>query len=351
MKELNFFIQPYGDLGIPIHSRALALALINKLGSNNVNLIPISRKQDYKLPDKIKQSIRKVNYSAPALLFWYPTEYDSLLGSFPLNLGFYIFEISKIPEIFVEKINKIDKVLTASQWGCEVLKKSGVTIPCIRIPGGVDTEIFNSKNRNNLSTGKCKFLVIGKHENRKGTELVIRAFDKVFKNHDIAELVLSIDNPHDKRISSEEYVKNITDAENIQIVHFVKDIRSLYDNCHIFVNSSKAEGLGLSTLEAMACGMPVISSNYSGMSEYIDKSRNIVLENLIEEDVVDDLFFPEKGKYGTWMSPTVDELAEKMIWAYENYNEAIRLGKNAEKWIKENYTWEKAAEIFIKECL
>lgn len=355
-KGLNFFGQFYGDMGLPIHSRFFASALINKL--KNINLIPISQDNRYILNKSLKKHIRKADSKLPAFMLWYPHEYDSILGSFPKNIGYYVFEVNKISKQFIESINKLDLICTPSNWGIKILKDNGITIPCVKIPGGIDPVLYNSKIREESIKRETRFnfLHIGKAENRKGTDIVIRAFMKVFGRFDASKvrLILSIDNPHIKDFNAEKYVEEIAGKDSyyrIQVKHFVSDVRELYKKAHVGVFPAKAEGIGLPQVECMAMGIPIISSNYSGMSEYVSKDRAIVLENLKEEDIYDPIFFPNKGEFGTWMSPTVDELAEKMLWCFNNQGKVKEIGLAGEKWMHENYTWDFAADKFIKECL
>ncbi len=355
-KGLNFFGQFYGDMGLPIHSRFFAKALIKKI--KDINLIPINQSNGYNLDKDLRKHIKRANNSFSSLVFWYPYEYDSLLGSYLRNIGYYVFETNKINKSFVDSINKLDIVCTPSDWGIKVLKDNGVTIPCAKIPGGIDPILYSHAEYSESIKKETRFnfLHVGKAENRKGTDLVIRAYMKAFGRFDASKvrLLLSIDNPHIKDFNAEKYVEEIAGKDSyyrIGIKHFVSDIRELYKKAHVGVFPSLAEGIGLPITECMAYGVSVISSSYSGMSEYINKDRAIVLENLKEEDVYDPIFFPAKGEFGTWMTPSVDELAEKMIWCYNNKDKVKEIGLKGMDWMHKNYTWDQAADKFIKEVL
>lgn len=347
MKKFNFFCQPYGTMGIPVHTRDFARSL-NKVC--DLTIVPIFPKPTNHQEASHDIEDLKVKFQRPAkeatsMVFWYPNTYWSLLGGWPKNIGYYIFEYTKIPPMFVEAINGLDVICTASEWGVRVLKENGVKVRCEVIHGGVSDKY--SSNGKSLGS-KFRFLHVGKAENRKGTEMLIKAFTRAFKGNKDVELTLSIDNPHIANFNAYELIKQYTDANNIRCIGHIKDIKDLYLTHHCAVFPSKAEGIGLPIVEAMGCGMPVIVCPNSGISEYADKKNAILLEKVQTVPVFDPHFFPNSGQYGVWDSPTEDELVEKMLWVYKNYEEAEKIGNYAEKWIKEYYNWDLAAKKFEK---
>ena len=360
-RGLNFIGQFWGCLGIPNHTRSFANSLIKNLDDTNlVPLQPNHNDDKYGLTEKILTSINKPENEYPTLCFWYPQTYRDLLKDTPKGkrIGYYIFEYTKIPESYVKEINDVlDAVCTASKWGAKVLKDNGVTIPIHVIPGGAEHEKFNSSGRN-LDEKRFRFLHMGKAENRKGTETVIRAFNQAFRGNRKVRLSLFIDNPHLRDFNADMFLHNIQrdysleyPVTNIDIRHFEDDIVSIYNTHHVAVFGSKAEGIGLPIVEAMSCGLPTIVPFNSGITEYATDENSIRLMDLKEEPVYDMKFFPAKGEFGIWNSPTVEEMLDKMVWAHENWNEARDIGNRAEEYMKTKYTWDLAAKKFLEELI
>jgi glycosyltransferase involved in cell wall biosynthesis len=81
---------------------------------------------------------------------------------------------------------------------------------------------------------------------------------------------------------------------------------SLLDRCDIFIRPSRSEGMGISFIEAMAAGLPVIATQEGGISDFLfDEKRNQDQETTgwavdkdspaqIAEAVKDILAHPEK---------------------------------------------------------
>jgi O-6-methylguanine DNA methyltransferase len=90
----------------------------------------------------------------------------------------------------------------------------------------------------------------------------------------------------------------------------------------IYVLSSLTETTSLSTLEAMSCGLPCITTKVGYIRDYITEGKN-------------GLFFPKKNSY---------ILSKKIIYLANNKTERKRLGKEARKTIIEKFNWDNTAE-------
>ena len=361
MPGLNFIGQFYGCVGIGAHARSFASALIDNI--DDVNLIPLHpnvRDDQFGLTEKIKSHVRPLNPAYPTLAYWYPDTFPALFEyakDCPKKIGYYIFEYNKIPENYIEIMNKLDAACTPSEWGVDVLKKNGLTIPTYNIPGGVDHAIYNSLNRN-LDQKRFRFIHVGKKEVRKGTAKVIQAFAKGFADNRKVRLSLFIHNIHIPGFNSTEFVaKTLSEFENgkylsaidkIDTFDFVEDIVSVYNTHHAAVFPTAAEGIGLPILEAMACGIPTITTVNSAMLDYANDQNSITIRNLNEEKVWDPHFFPNEGERGTWLAPNLDDIIEKMQWVYYNYDKAREIGIQGEDWVAKNYSWDLAAKRFAK---
>lgn len=357
MKKINFLGQFYGCLGIPNHTRAFAEAMIDNM--EQVNLVTIMQGNDpYGMTTKINSRLTKPDQNLNSLIFWYPNTFEEILAKIPKvdgtkRYGYFIFEYTKVPDVYIQALNKLDGVLTASKWGVETLKKNGVTVPLFVVPGGVDHNIFNSKTRN-LDKKRFRFIHIGKAESRKGTSLVIQAFNEAFQGNRKIRLSLFIDNPHLRSFDADMFLNSVKEGlglkypvDNIDVRHFEDNIVNIYNSHHAAVFASKAEGIGLPIVEAMACGLPVIVPFNSGITEYATGDNAILIKDLVEEDIFDPAFFAVKGEFGKWYAPKVEDLVAKMKWVNENYAEAQKIGERAEQDMKETYSWDIASKKML----
>lgn len=108
-------------------------------------------------------------------------------------------------------------------------------------------------------------LFVGTFIDRKGIDIVLSAFDKIKSIEERATLTL-VGTPID-------FLRN---SESIRITHAIteNELIQLYISHDMLWMPSRFEGLPLTLLEAMACGMIIISSNCCGMKDIVDHSNN-----------------------------------------------------------------------------
>lgn len=146
------------------------------------------------------------------------------------------------------------------------------------IPGvGVDIEKIQTLNvdkaakRKELNIPKNAILIlsVGELIERKNHEVIIRALGKL-KNRNIYYAIAG-------KGPLKEYLENLSDKmqirNNVVFLGFRTDIYELYHIADISAFPSKIEGLGLAGIEAMAAGVPLVSSNVHGILDYVENGK------------------------------------------------------------------------------
>lgn len=218
----------------------------------------------------------------------------------------------------------------------------------IYIPGvGVDTAKFatcptsKQKKRCELDIPSDAFVLlsVGELRDRKNHRVVIEAMNS-FKGQNIVYLLVG------QGELEPEYKKLITVyglESNIRLLGFRKDIGELCKAADVFIHPSVRERFGISLMEAMASGLPIIASNINGMKDYVeDDKTGICVDPTNVQQIIsainrmqrDDEFRVQCGMYNALKAKSfdikkTDDIMEKL---YEGgYCHLVRLAVRKEK--------------------
>lgn len=144
---------------------------------------------------------------------------------------------------------------------------------------GIPLERFPFKLRRSVSEG-ATFLQVSRLGGKKGVDITIKAFSRYIKNDPDARLIIAGDGPLKEelfRLTSELGLE-----EHVNFLGYIgyKKYIELLHAADVFIHPSVTseegdmEGLPNAVCEAMACGLPVISTRHSGIPEVIDDGLN-----------------------------------------------------------------------------
>lgn len=254
-------------------------------------------------------------------------------------------------------LHQLGVLQTKNVWNEKILKKIDLIIGCSkflaeetrnRFPNYKNVIfLYNGFNQNRFSpywlrskekeTIREKFkisddekviLYVGRLVENKGIHLLIRAFAKLVKKFNRIKLVIVggevVGDPSSHRyfLSLRELV-NSSEGNNIVFTGRInyEDIYRYYLLGDILVVPSIVrEGLGNIAIEAMATGIPVISSDRGGLAEIVRNDKNGLTLSEIED---------------------VNGLTRTIERLIINDNLRITLGKNGFEYVKNEFSWEK----------
>lgn len=199
-------------------------------------------------------------------------------GNNPIK-NFIFRNIEKIGAKYTDKLITINKEDYAAAKKFK-LKKNGTVE---YVPGvGINIDKINSIQGNKkelckelgIPTNSTLLLSVGELNENKNHKIIIEALPKLSNNvHYIICGVGPLKEQH------EQLAKKTNVSDRLHLLGYRTDIIKIMKSCDIFVFPSKREGLGLAAIEAMACGLPLITSNRHGILDYAKNGVNAITCN------------------------------------------------------------------------
>ena len=147
----------------------------------------------------------------------------------------------------------------------------------------IDTKKFQYNKSKNY------WLSVNRLLSQKRVDMQIKAFQKL-KNENLITV-----GSYEKGSKNFELYKKYLEKicpKNVKIINWVSDeeLVSLYSNCKGFITTSLEEDFGMTPIEAMASGKPVIAPNEGGYKESIINGKTgILIDNINEDKLVNSI--------------------------------------------------------------
>lgn len=135
------------------------------------------------------------------------------------------------------------------------------------ICNGVDTEKFSSVKRIIIPKS---LIMVSRFASSKDQETVIRAMKDIDKDAIIRFVGNGPNMEHCKMVAKECGVE-----DRVQFLGARPDVAELIAESYIGIQSSHWEGFGLTAVEIMACGKPVIASDVDGLKQVVEGAGEI----------------------------------------------------------------------------
>jgi len=289
---------------------------------------------------------------------------NTVIGS-AYDILYTTFESATLHPGAVNRLRLFKEVWVPCKYNLKAIKKAKVMrMPAYVMPEGVDTNIYKPGYP---GTEKYKYhnyfkvLYIGDWSQRKGVEKLIKAFQTADLGRP-GMLTMKVNYQGDNDIHSRAVMncdcikwKNEVEQVGVKNIKLVKDFVSneelvkMYNTADVYAILTMGEGWSLTVSQAMACGVPVITTNASGHLDFCSKSTTGLVkvekwgpmdhQETVEVDFYKNQLFahPDQKNAKHWLEHLC-----------RNPQKARRMGERGMQRIREKYTWDKSAETIGK---
>ncbi len=216
----------------------------------------------------------------------------------------------------VEEVKMADAIIVASSFSKESLLENGVDEKRIFVvPYGVDLELFQPATlpailSTTVQNNQLNILFVGGIGQRKGVGYLLKAVHELRQSLNISTTLVG-------NLRGDVSVFDAYRQNFIHLNHMPRSkVAAQYQAADVFVFPSLIEGFGLVILEAMASGLPVITTPNTG-------GRDVIT------DGVDGFIVPIRD---------VEAIKQRLVYLYEHPEERLKMGIAARK-TAEQYSW------------
>lgn len=259
----------------------------------------------------------EINFIQPDKWHWSGVDY---------RIGYLPWESTELHEGWLDEMNEVDEVWTPSPLIAEWFVDAGVTRPVKIYEHGVEPLWSPVKRR---TDDRFHVLHHGAEALRKGGNETIRAFMSTLWEED-ATLVM--------KMALQDFAVHDTKHIKINKVKLpIDELVALYHESHLFCYPSWGEGFGLTPLQAMATGMPVlITGAWAPYARFLGEQNNI------KSTLVDSPW--QHHHPGKMFQPDEDDLRDKLRWHFDNRENEAEVAYALAEVVAKEYDWKRLTE-------
>lgn len=241
-----------------------------------------------------------------------------------LNACVPFWELPHLPDSWIEPLSGMQIVLAPTRYIESAVREAlpGAQVALYPQAVHVPDDIVADRARFGIPTGGCAFVMsfdLRSDIERKNPWAVVSAFEKAFAPDEDAVLIIKVNNAETipGLARHVERLRTLADDPRVRVIDeplSYREVLALYASCDVLVSLHRAEGLGLSLLEAMSLGKPVVATAWSGNTDFMTgKNSCPVGYELVEVNAsTQPAYASKRAGVQQWADPDVDAAAAWM---------------------------------------
>jgi len=275
------------------------------------------------------------------------------------KIGHCEFEGDTVPASWIDYVNQMDEVWVPTNWDREKFRKAGATCPIYVFAQGIDKDYFHpdlSPMRFEVKQS-FKFICNAAWDPRKNLPNLIKAFKLEFtQDEDVCLIIktmnIGLGGDIKEQLEGMTYDKDSGQVYVKEEVFKKEELGTFYTAGDCFVLPTHGEGWGLPVFEALACGIPVITTDWGALQETLRDENGEPYAGChllrYQKALTDTPYMYLQNN--RWAEPSIPHLMETMRYVFDHKEEEKQKARETSKIIRQKYCWESVTEP-IKERL
>jgi glycosyltransferase involved in cell wall biosynthesis len=323
------------EVGVGQAARNIVAAVDFALISSSLHDLPLKgRDSDTRYADRVQESRDRKNNLVVIAIHEIPSQKYELRSDVK-SILYPFWELSKIPANLRTYIDQYDEIWAPSQFIASMFSGYDKKVILVR-QAVIVPQVVTHKNSND----RLKFLTYYDFDSfitRKNIKAPILAFQKAFPAQRDVSLTVKARGKDDK--GAREWLQEKAAGDSrIKIIDKTvtrADVDRLIMECDAFISLHRSEGFGFGAAEALAAGKAVVSTDYSGTTDFITQDTGYPISY--------DIISVKEGEYPywqdqVWADPHLESAVEALRRIYHHRDEAVQKGLAGRNLMIEQYS-------------
>lgn len=365
MKGIKFIAPFLDNSGYAEASRQF----VKGLAQNNIPVMIKSISHEKNHPDLGEETTNLLNSLSAeieydvVLIHLTPEHYPYFKEDKKFNIGYVYWETSALHPEWVPLCNSMDAMLVGCDWNVGAFLNSGVTVPVLSNPPGIDSKEFEGKEPykiKGLPDDVFKFYSVFQWTERKNPRGLLKAYWNAFRTEDKVALIL-------KTYRGSYEAREVAAVKNEIVrlkqmfplpykhppIYFISQMLSrdeiigthLLGDCLVYL--SRGEGLGLPHMEAGCVGNPVIATNLGGNTMFMQHDNSYPVR-YSWTPVFGMPWIKWYLSNQMWAEPDIGHAINLMRHVYDNQEEAKEKGLRFKDRIETDFNWSTRTNALVE---
>jgi glycosyltransferase involved in cell wall biosynthesis len=290
-----------------------------------------------------------------------PDMYPRYMEKGKYHIGHLFWETDRLPQEWIEPINKMQEIWTSSEAMAALFRNCGVKVPIYAFPQPIDiSETDQPREKFDLPEHKgFLFYAVFQWIERKNPKALLQAYWEAFSGRQDVSLLLKTyrvgygDDEYQRILLDIERWKRETNLGHFPRVLLVTKLLShagmmqLHYTGDAYLSADHGEGWSRPLEEALLMGKPAITTARGGIHEYLDQSMYFPIKSTYVP-VVEQPWIPWYSSDQNWAQIDKQDFKKQMKAVFLNKTAANIKGYKAKEFVKSQFSYQVVGDAMKK---